>query len=130
MDFLMEHPVDDLREIVKDVSPRLKGFSFEIKAMGGQEYSEYQRMSTIIKKGKTGADFNSKKFNELVVVNHVVSPNFREAELIKKAGVTTPEQFMYKTLLAGEINTLSLKIMELSGFHQNMEELVEEGKNS
>ena len=129
-DFLMEHPVDDIRETVRDLSPRLKGFSFQIKAMSGQEYSDYQRMSTIIgKRAKGGTDFNGKKFNELVVINHVMTPSFKDAELLKKAGVTTSEQFLYKSLLAGEINTLAMKIMELSGFHQDMEELVEEGKN-
>ena len=96
--------------------------------MTGQS-AEYQKMSTKIGK-KRKVEFDSKTFNELVVLNHTLVPNFRDAESIKKAGCRTPEQFLYKSLLAGEISELAQEISALSGFDKDMDEEVEEAKNS
>ena len=128
MQFLIENPVDNLTEEVI-VSPRLAKFPFKIKGMTGPEFAEYQKMSTKIGK-KRKVEFDSKTFNELVVLNHTLVPNFRDAESIKKAGCQTPEQFLYKSLLAGEISELAQEISALSGFDKDMEDEVEEAKNS
>lgn len=127
LNFLIENPVDDVTDKVI-VSKRLEKFPFVIRAMSGPEFSDYQRAATQVGKKKK-VDFNSKLFNELVVLNHTVEPNFRDAETIKKAGCTTPEQFLYKSLLAGEIAELSNRISALSGFDADMEETIEEAKN-
>lgn len=126
--FLIENPVDNLTATVI-VSPRLAKFPFTIKGMTGPEFSQYQKMSTKISKNKK-VEFDSKIFNELVVLNHTIEPNFRDAETVKKAGCQTPEQFLYKSLLAGEIQELAQQISSLSGFDRDMEETVEEAKNS
>lgn len=128
MDFLLENPIDDVTSKVM-VSERLKAHPFTIKAMAGPEFDSYSKSATKIHKGKK-VDFNSGRFNEMVVINHTVDPNFKDADFIKRAGCMTPEQLMYKTLLSGEIAELTQKIASLSGFDQEMDELVEEGKNS
>lgn len=64
-----------------------------------------------------------------IVINHTVEPNFKDAESIKKMGVMTPEDYLHKVLLPGEIDDLALKIQELSGFNKDFEELVDEAKN-
>lgn len=128
LEFLIENPVDNLTaEVI--VSPRLAKFPFKIKGMTGPEFAEYQKLSTKIGRKKK-VEFDSKKFNELVVLNHTLEPNFRDAESIKKAGCQTPEQFLYKSLLAGEISELSQQISILSGFDKEFEDEVEEAKNS
>ena len=128
IDFLIENPVDGIEEKVV-VSERLRKFPFTIKPMTGTQFSDYQKRSTHMKKGKK-VEFDSKKFNELIIVNQVVDPNLKDAEMLKKAGCTTPEQFIYKTLLSGEIAELVERISELSGFDTDFEEQVEEVKNS
>lgn len=128
MQFLIENPVDNLTSEVI-VSPRLSKFPFKIKGMTGPEFSDYQKLSTKIGRHKK-VDFDSKVFNELVVLNHTVEPNFRDADSIKKAGCQTPEQFLYKSLLAGEIAELAQQISALSGFDKEFEDEVEEAKNS
>lgn len=128
LEFLIENPVDNLTEDVV-VSPRLANFPFKIKGMTGPEFAEYQKMSTKIGKRNKKVDFNSKLFNEMVVLNHTIEPNFRDAESIKKAGCQSPEQFLYKSLLAGEIAELAQKISALSGFDKDFEEEVDEVKN-
>lgn len=128
LDFLMENPVDNLTEEVV-VSARLAKYPFKIRAMTGPEFSEYQKLATRIGKNKK-VEFDSRIFNEKVVVNHTVEPNFRDAESIKKAGCLTAEQFLYRSLLAGEIAELATKISSLSGFDRDMEETIDEAKNS
>ena len=128
MDFLIENPVDNLTDEVV-VSQRLAKFPFKISGMTGPQFSEYQKLSTKIGRHKK-VEFDNKKFNEMVVLNHTIEPNFRDAESIKKANCQSPEQFLYKSLLAGEIAELAQQISGLSGFDKDMEETVEEAKNS
>ena len=128
LEFLIDNPVDDVTEEVI-VSKRLEKFPFKIKAMTGKEFSEYQKLATVIGKKKK-ISFDSQKFNEQVVLNHTIEPNFKDADSIKKAGCQSPEQFLYKSLLAGEIAELAQQISALSGFDKDMEETVEEAKNS
>lgn len=127
LDFLIEHPVDNLTEEIV-ISDRLSKWKFKIRAMTGVEFSEYQNLSTNIS-SKRKVKFDSAKFNQLVVLNHTVEPNFRDVESIKKAGCQTPEQFLYKALVAGEIAELSQRISKLSGFDQEINEVIEEAKN-
>ena len=131
-EFLLANPVDTIeREVV--VSKRIvdangQMLKFKIRPMLNEQYLEYQNQCTVPKKGGK-IDFNSKRFNQLVILNHTVEPNFRSAELIQQAGVSTPEQLLNKMLLAGEIQTLSEQIREVSGFADSLDELVDEVKN-
>ena len=68
-------------------------------------------------------------FNEQLIINYTVDPNFKDAEVVKKAGCMTPEQLVNKVLLAGEVATLVEEISALSGFDKDLEELREEAKN-
>ena len=127
LEFLVQNPVDNVTEEII-VSTRLKEFPFKIKAMTGQEFSEYQKLATAFGKKKK-VSFDTATFNEQVVLHHTVEPNFRDAESIKAAGCLTPEQFLYRSLLAGEISELANKISVLSGFDSDIEESIEEAKN-
>ena len=131
MDFLVNNTVENLNEEVV-ISDRFKVdgeiLKFKIKAVTPDEFSDLQKQCTKIgKKGKM--NFDSKMFNEQLIVNYTVEPNFKEAEAIKKAGCITPEQLLNKTLLAGEVATLVEQISTLSGFDKDLEELREEAKN-
>jgi len=131
-EFLNAHPVDNLTEEVL-ISSRFKDengnlLKFKIKAMTSAEFDEIRRASMQIRKGRK-VEFDAQKFNLKVVVNHTIVPNFKDAESIKKLGCHTPEEYVQKVLLAGEVATLAQKIQELSGFDVEMDELVEEAKN-
>jgi len=127
LDFLMDNPVDGLTEAVV-ISKRLKDYTFTIKAMTGDEFSRYQSRAMAIGK-KNKIDYDNKSFNEQVVLNHTIEPNFKIADDMKKMGCRTPEEFLYKYLNAGEIQELVKRITELSGFDEDEEELVKEAKN-
>jgi hypothetical protein len=127
-DFLLENVIDNITETV-EISARLKGKPFTIRAMTGKEFTEYQQAATKIHKGKR-VDFNTALFREKVIINHTVEPNFKDAAFIKKAGCMTPEQLLNKVLLAGEISELHSRISSLSGFDAEMDDMVDEAKNS
>lgn len=131
-EFLVKNPVNNLTKEVyvsdRFVDENGNKLPFKIKAMSGDAYASYRKEALRIT--KNGADFDTKRFNELVVINHTIDPNFRDAEAIKAAGCVTPEQYMYRSLLAGEIDALAAKISELSGFNVTIEEAKETVKNS
>lgn len=127
--FLMDNPVDNLTEELI-VSTRLKDYPFTIKAMTGSEYNDYQARCIENPNSPKKRKFNTKRFNELIVVNHTITPNFKDAEWVKAAecGMDST-RLMYKMLLPGEISELAEAILRLSGFETDLEEEIEEIKN-
>ncbi|GAC42274.1 phage tail assembly chaperone [Paenibacillus popilliae] len=131
-EFLNANPVDNLTDEVA-ISPRFKDvdgnpLKFTIKAMTPAEFEDVRKRATRILKNKQ-VEFDSRKFNLSIAINNTVNPDFKDAESIKKLGVNTPEEYVQRVLLAGELTTLVQKINELSGFDVAMNELVEEVKN-
>lgn len=131
-DFLNANPIDNVTDEVV-VSPRFKDkdgnvLKFKIKAMTNQKFDELRKKFTNVKKGRK-VEFDAHGFNTAVVIEHTVDPDFKDASSIQKLGCRTPEEYLNRVLLAGEIATLVQKIHELSGFDVEMEELVEEAKN-
>lgn len=124
--FLMDNPVDNMTATVR-LGGRLKDFEFVIKPLTGAEMSKYQKLCLTVNGKKR--DFDSTKFNELIIINNVVTPNFKDAEWIKEANVVDSTALLYKTLLAGEIIELSDKVAEVSGYGESIDEMAEEVKN-
>lgn len=128
-EFLAANPITGLTAEVY-ISQRFKeaGFPFKITAMTGHQFNDYQKQATAVGRHRK-MSFDSTLFNELVILNHCVVPNFKDANEIQAAGCTTPEQYLYSRLLAGEINELSNQISILSGFDSDMESMVDDVKN-
>ncbi|RJX40058.1 XkdN-like protein [Paenibacillus pinisoli] len=131
-DFLNNNLVNNLTEEVV-ISPRFvddKGIvmKFKIKAMTNTDFDELRKVSMEIKKNRK-VEFDSRKFNLNMIINHTITPDFKQAESLKKLGVRTPEEYVESVLLAGEVTTLAEKIQDLSGFNKEMGTLVEEAKN-
>jgi hypothetical protein len=131
-EFLNSHPVDNLIEEVI-VSPRFKDsegnvLKFKIKAMTNQKFDELRKRYTRVGKGRK-VEFDAQGFNNAVVIEHTLDPDFKDAASIEKVGCATPEQYLNKVLLAGEIAKLVEEIQKISGFDVDMDVLVEEAKN-
>lgn len=128
--FLLENTINDLtKEVV--ISERLKDKPFTISCIDGVKLNEYQKQCMKVgAKGKR--EFDTQKFNETIVLNHCVNPNFRDAEWLAKAGCpTNPKALLYKILTGGEVINLAIAIQQFSGFGEvEQEEMVEEVKNS
>lgn len=126
-DFLMENPIDEIiQEII--ISKRLLNFPFEIKAMTSRQMEEIQKRTTAISKTK-GVDFDTAKFNELVITKQTVSPDLTDVDFLSKVNCKTPSDFLDKHLTAGEVAKLAEEILKLSGFDQDLDSLVGEAKN-
>ena len=105
----------------------LKGRTFKFRAMTNAEYRSFMKLSYTNRNGKR--EFDNIKFVETIVLNCTVEPNFRSADAIDKAGCSTPDEFLHKVLLPGEIDTLGNEIAHHSGFGaQNTEEAYEDTK--
>ena len=126
--FLTTNSVDNLTEEIC-LGGRLKDFKFKIKAMTGDQYNDYQSRCIENPNSPKKRRFNTKKFNELIVVNCVVEPNFKDAEWLKALGVIDSTAAVYKTLLAGEISQLAEAALRLSGFDRDLDEEMDEVKN-
>jgi hypothetical protein len=128
-EFLQDNVIEGMISKVK-ISKRLKDYEFEIKVMTADEYETIRKTAIDIKLGKEKeVNIDNKKFMEQIVIRNTIYPNFKNAEDIKKMEVSTPEQYLNKVLLVGEVNTLASKIMELSGIGEDFNDLVDEAKN-
>lgn len=125
-EFLTMPDVSDITEEV-DVSKRLG--KFKIKAMSAEDFADYQKKCTTGRVTKKGMNFDSTKFNLLIVAGQTIEPDFNNAEFLKKAGCTSAIDFIQRKLKVGEITTLSQKIQAISGFDEDINDNVEEAKN-
>lgn len=131
-EFLNANPVDNLTDEVA-VSPRFKDkegkpLMFTIRAMTTKEFESIRKASMDTRKGRK-VEFDAQRFNIKTVIDHTVVPDFKDADSIQKLGCRTPEEYVQRVLLAGEVATLASEIQKLSGFDVEMEDLVEEAKN-
>lgn len=124
-EFLVLPDVDGIEEEVY-VSKRLG--TFKVRAMTQDDFRDYQKQAQG-KINKKGVNFDISKFNLLMVAGQTISPDFCNAELLKKANCNTPAELISKKLLAGEIAELAKQIQIISGFDNDPEEDVQEAKN-
>lgn len=118
----------DVENIIEEVFVSERLGKFKVKAMTADEHREYQKQCQgRMKKG--GIDFDTTKFNLLLVAGQTVSPNFANAEFLKKSGCTTAMEFIKKKLKAGEIAELATQICAISGFETDITEDIEQAKN-
>ena len=124
-DFLSLPDVEGLETEVF-VSKRLG--NFKIGALTANEHSEIMKRSKKINK-KGEVEFDNNIFNSLVISATLISPDFSNAEFLKKAKCNTAKEFIAKKLLPGEIQELSNQILIFSGFDTDVNEEIEEAKN-
>jgi hypothetical protein len=127
-DFLATHSVENLTEDIV-LNERLKDFKFTIGSMTKDELEKYQKVCVIRDKKGNVLKQDSMKFSELVIINHLIYPNFKSAEFLQKLGVNTPAQGLSKVLKVGEITALSDRIMKFNGFDEDFEDIRAKAKN-
>jgi len=71
---------------------------------------------------------NLEDTNVHIVLAGTVSPDLKDAKLLDKYGVPTPDEVLKKMLLPGEIEDLSREIEKLSGYRKTTIETVEDIK--
>ena len=116
------------RLLTKDVHINDRIGTFKIKAMTNAQWEDYRARSRG-KVSKKGMDFDSAKFNSLIMAAHVVEPNFANAEMLTKANCATASEFISKKILPGEISEIVEQITKLSGFDSDINEEIAEAQD-
>lgn len=128
-EFLIQNTVDKITDKIV-VSPRLKDHPFEIRAISSEEFTEYQKQCVDNPNSPKKRTINTTKLNNIIVVNHTIYPNFKDADWLKAAGAPDAASLVHHVLTAGEFADLAKNILTISGFNTDIEEEIEEVKNS
>lgn len=105
-------------------------YEFEIRALSPKEHENARKMATTMPKRKSErVQFDNTIFYDQVILAGCIEPNFKDANSIAELNCVSPEDYLHKVLLPGEIVNLSDEIVKFSGFDEDVEELVEEAKN-
>lgn len=81
------------------------------------------------KRGQFTMDLDTDKYLSRICIECIVEPDLRNADFQNAFGVMSAEDLLHKLLLPGEYTALREKIMEVNGYDQSMDELVEDAKN-
>lgn len=131
--FLLNSNVKDLRKTF-NLGGRMADHPITIRALDGDKYNTFQQMCIENPNSAKKRRFNAKKFNELVCIECLVDPNMRDAEFLQAAreqkGIADSTGLLYHCFLAGEIAAIAEQALKLSGFDRDLEEEMEEVKNS
>lgn len=124
--------VDNLIHTV-EISNRLKdengdNLKFKIKPILFEDLNRLKKRASYVDKNGN-IQIDEGKLNTLCVIDATVEPSFKDSKSIEALKVATPEQYLNKVLLAGEIDRLIKEILNISGFIQNIDSLVDDIKN-
>lgn len=120
--------LSDVTEIRKEISVNVNGQQLElvIRPLTEEEHTTFQRRSQNVTKNKVS--FDSGKYNNLVLENCIVEPNFSEESFLKKVKCISGIEFLNKKFPAGVLSEIAQQIQELSGF-ESYEMEIENAKN-
>ncbi|BBI32045.1 phage tail assembly chaperone [Cohnella abietis] len=107
--------------------------AWQLRSMTEAENEECRKAATRKVKGKNGAqvpETNSDDYLAKLAVASTIFPNLKDSELQKSYGVLGAESLLRKMLRPGEYVGLVQKVQQLNGFDKDMNELVDEVKNS
>ena len=130
--FMVATPVTETRSII--ISDRFKDkdgnpVPFVIKTLTQEENEKLRkRASKPVKKNGVviSETTDSDLYGKLLILESVVEPNLRDAELGKFYGTLSPEEVAGKMLTAGEYGKLASAISEFNGFTDSEVEILEE----
>lgn len=102
---------------------------FTIRALTGDEIDAISdKCTTWVKRGRQGKvkEMDNQRFERELIVAATAKPQLEDARLLQKFGVRSGEQVVKRTLLPGTYDGLATKVLELSGY---TDDLVAPGKS-
>jgi len=115
----------DVSEVTEEVHINEKLGTFTVKPLTEQQLQDYR---VRCRKGKKDADIDGNKLNCLIIANHVVDPNLKDADFLSRAGCATAAEFINKKFKAGVTSKICNAILEASEIGDIAEE-IEAAKN-
>ncbi|KGO14286.1 XkdN [Clostridium botulinum] len=108
---------------------RLK-IKLELKGLSEKEISSIRKECSTRKKNKGNwvEKLNDNEFDAGLIVGATTNINWNDPKLLESKNVSDGKQYIRRKLLAGEITNLVNKILDLSGFNDEIED-VEDIKN-
>lgn len=103
--------------------PRL-GIELQLKGLTEKEISGIKEECTTRRKlrGKTETKLNDADFDAALIIGATTNFNWDNPKLIEALKLSDGKSYIRKKLLAGEISFLANKVLELSGFNDELEE--------
>lgn len=108
------------------------GIPINIKGLTEKEISQIRKDCTYNRKGRGGKieeKLDGNEFDAGLIVAATTNFDWNNKDLLDSAKTSDGKQFIRRKLLAGEISSITDKILELSGFNNELEE-AEDIKNS
>ncbi|WP_315074515.1 phage tail assembly chaperone [uncultured Clostridium sp.] len=107
------------------------GIPLKLKGLSSKEISSIRKECTYTRKvkGKFEEKFDGSEFDAGLVVAATTNFKWNSKELLDYHKASDAKQLIRKMLLAGEISLITDKIMEVSGYNDDLEE-IEDIKNS
>jgi len=113
----------DVSEIKKDIYISKQLGSFVVEPLTEKQLQGYR-----IRSKKKDNDIDVNKLNCLVIENHVIDPNLKDADFLEKAKCDTVADFINRKFTAGTTARIVNKIMEISDL-SDIDKDIEEAKN-
>ncbi|MFH5185723.1 phage portal protein [Paenibacillus sp. TAB 01] len=105
---------------------------WKLQAISEDQNDALRKAATKRVKGRGGqhvTETDQTEYLARLAAASVVFPNLKDGELQNSYGVRGAEVLIRRMLLAGEYANLLLKVQEINGFDNDINELVEEAKN-
>lgn len=120
----------DISGMTDTITVKVGGKELEltVRPISDEDYKEYQRRSSKTVKGNSVV-LDQTKLRMCILENHIVEPNFNDASFLEKVGCATGYQFLEKKFPAGILQDIVAKVLEISGFMNDINVEIEEAKN-
>lgn len=101
------------------------GIHVTLKGLSEKEIQRIRKECTIERKyrGERIKELNDEEFNAGIIEAATVTPNFGDKRLLAAHKLSSGKEVIRRTFLAGEMMALADKVMELSGFDDELEEI-------
>lgn len=106
------------------------GIPVTLKGLSEKEINRIKKQCTYTRKerGRRIEKLDDEEFNAALIESATVSPNWNDSRLLDALKASDGKQVIKKKFLAGETSAMGDKILELSGFDEELEE-IEDIKN-
>jgi len=102
------------------------GIPVTLKGLSERDINRIKKECTYEIKGKRGKktkELDDEEFNAALIEAATIKPNWNNAKLLEALKASDGSQVIRKKFLAGEISAMGDKILELSGFDEDLEEI-------
>lgn len=111
-----------------------KPVEWELCCISSKEDEDIRKICTkkvpvLGQKGRFTTETDGNQYLGKLAAKCVVYPNLNDAELQNSYGVMGADTLLKTMLKSGEYSDLVVKIQEINGFNESLEDVVEEAKN-